>query len=59
MKRIQRSLLSVVLTAACLFIGYSLYRLNHYRDPLVWGALTFGLLGILLSVLRQKKGGSA
>jgi hypothetical protein len=47
--------LSLLLTACCLFIGYQFYRINHRRDPFVWASLSLGLLGIMLSVLRNAK----
>ena len=53
--RAKIRLLSLLLTIACVFIGYALYRWNGGRDPVVWVVFTFGLLGVLLSVLRNTR----
>ena len=53
--RTKTNLLALAMTASCLFIGYAFWRANHYRDPIVWILLTIGLLGILMSVLRNAK----
>lgn len=51
----KTNVLALVLTGACLFIGWALYRANHGRDAWVWIVFTVGLLGILLSVLRNAR----
>jgi hypothetical protein len=53
--RTKTNLLALLLTVACVFIGYTLYRTNGARDPLVWIPFTVGLLGILLSVVRNAR----
>jgi len=49
-----KKLSSIPLAAACIFIGYKLYVLNHSRDAFVWITFTVGLLGLILSVLRAQ-----
>ena len=53
--RARTNLLAIVLTVACVFIGWALYHANGSRDPVVWILLTVGLLGILMSVLRNAR----
>jgi hypothetical protein len=48
----MRSALSVVLTIACLLIGYGFYKMNH-GDWINAIFFTLGILGITLSVLRN------
>jgi uncharacterized membrane protein YjjP (DUF1212 family) len=55
--RTKTRVLSLLLTVASLFLGYTLHRLNGGRDPVVWVVFTVGLLGVLLSVLRNARGG--
>ncbi|MES3037075.1 MAG: hypothetical protein V4736_04135 [Bdellovibrionota bacterium] len=48
--RLQISLL----TFACLLTGYGFYKMNPH-DPIIAVVFTIGALGIMLSVLRNKK----
>jgi uncharacterized membrane protein len=52
--RIVTSAASIGLTIACLMTGYGFYKMNHEEVfPAV--AFTVGILGIMLSVLRNRK----
>ncbi len=52
--KLRRSLLSLGLSATCIFVGYGFYQMNHH-DWLNAIFFTVGLSGIMLSVLRQSK----
>ncbi len=47
-----KSLKALTLTLACLMAGYAFYKFDG--DPIVAGFFTFGILGIVLSALREK-----
>lgn len=53
-KKWVQNLSSLGLTLACLLTGYGYYKANPH-DPLVAIIFTIGILGILLSVLRNQK----
>lgn len=52
MSRQTRTLASIGLTIACGFSGYAFYKMNP-DQPIVAFIFAFGLLGIMLSFLRN------
>jgi hypothetical protein len=48
----RKTLKAIGLTMACLMAGFAFYKFDG--DPLVAGFFTFGILGIVLSALREK-----
>lgn len=52
--KIKNNLYALLLTLACLMTGYGYYKANPH-DPFVAIIFTLGILGILLSVLRNQK----
>jgi hypothetical protein len=48
-----RHFLTVLLTLACLGAGYGFYKMNQ-DDAINAACFTFGILGILLSYLRNR-----
>jgi uncharacterized membrane protein YjjP (DUF1212 family) len=48
----MKSFLSVLLTIACLIVGYGFYKMNH-GDWINAVVFTIGILGLMMSVLRN------
>jgi len=60
MRFAKKIALSLLLTLACVLSGFAFYRFNGGQtgmDVAVASAFAFGLTGIMLSVLRNRKGG--
>ena len=52
--RSARAALALLLTSACLLAGYGYFKMNP-QDGFAAGMFSFGLLGIMLSVLRASR----